>query len=478
MLLNKEQAHRYARHVIIPEISEQGQKKLLDATVGVQSESAEAAAPLLYYLTAAGIGNIECEFADRRGSEVLCNNLKDLSSDVSITFEKQASGQTAPEGRDCAIILGSADWAVPNRAGCKTEGYPVIAAFNRNWQGYIQVIGKYEQRDDLPVNIPDWTGENIARDRTGSMLACCLLGALAAIEAVKLLLGVGTPAYNPLSFDLLSMSFDKQENSNPGASRFFNPPGGTGGFDSAPLDVHGNGPGNRLNLAEAKVLVVGTGGLGSPVAYALTRAGTGTIGLLDYDTVDISNLNRQILHSASRLGLPKVESAAVFLRRLNPNVNLIKHNTAFKADNALKIINEYDVIIDGVDNFPARYLLNDACFFARKPLIEAGVAAFDGMGMTIIPGRSMCYRCLFPRLPGPDTIPSCSETGVLGPVPGVMGFIEACEAVKLLSGQGRLLTDTLLTFDALDLNFELFHNEKNPACPLCGSNPVIKGIKL
>jgi molybdopterin/thiamine biosynthesis adenylyltransferase len=320
-------------------------------------------------------------------------------------------------------------------------------------------------------------GECTINNQLGSIFSTCLLGALTAIEVIKQMLNIGTTAGNPLSFDLLTMSFENQDKNTPAASRFFKLKGAADRCKSISADGLEYIEEIPKSLAGRKALIVGTGGLGSPAAYALVRAGIGTIGLVDYDTVDISNLNRQILHSTSRLGFPKVDSAEIFLHQLNPDVTIVKHNIGFNAENAIEIIHGYDVIIDGVDNFPARYLLNDACFLTQKPMIEAGVSGFDGMGMTINPGRSMCYRCLFPQMPAAGTIPSCSETGVLGPVPGVLGFIEACEAAKLLTGQGRLLTDTLLAFDALELSFEVLRTGKNKTCPLCGINPTITQLQ-
>ncbi|MDD3364989.1 MAG: HesA/MoeB/ThiF family protein, partial [Syntrophomonas sp.] len=165
------------------------------------------------------------------------------------------------------------------------------------------------------------------------------------------------------------------------------------------------------------------------------------------------------------------------LHRQYPEVNIVKHNTNFNEDNAFEIMTGYDVIIVGVDNFPTRYLLNDACYLMKKPMIEAGVAGFDGMGTTIIPDEGMCYRCLYPTIPAPGSVPSCSETGILGPVAGVMGFMEACEAAKLLTAKGTILKNSLLAFDGLDLKFEVFMAEKNPTCPLCGTNPSIRELK-
>lgn len=461
----------------MPEISGSGQKKLLDATIVVLSESAQVAAPLLYYLAAVGIGNLNCVFEDNQGREKLFENLKDLSSDISITTEVNTREKIIQDDLSCRIIFGSETYAVHNLFRESGIGSEAIIAINRGWEGYIQVLQQGEQMENTLAELQKLICECTIQNQMGSIFSTCLLGALTTIEVIKLMLSIGTSAYNPLSFDLLAMSFENQEKNIPAVSQFFKSEGAADRCKSISPDAVEYTEESPKSLADRKALIVGTGGLGSPAAYALVGAGIGTIGLVDYDTVDISNLNRQILHSTSRLGFPKVDSAEIFLRQLNPDVTIVKHNIDFNADNAIEIISGYDVIIDGVDNFPARYLLNDACFLTQKPMIEAGVSGFDGMGMTINSGHSMCYRCLFPKMPAPGTIPSCSETGVLGPVPGVMGFIEACEAAKLLTGQGKLLTDTLLAFDALDLSFEVFQNGKNKTCPLCGINPTITELQ-
>lgn len=477
MILSQEQINRYLRHIIIPEISGPGQRKLLDATVVVLSESAQAAAPLLYYLAAVGIGKLNCGFEDNQGWEMLCENLRDLNSDISITTEGNTRETIMPGDLSCRIIFGSETFAVHDLCCESGRGSTTIIAINRGWEGYIQVLPQGAQMQNTLPELQKLTSECIIPNHMGSIFSTCLLGALTTIEVIKQMLNIGTPAYNPLSFDLLTMSFENHGENTPETTQFFKPEGAADRCHSISQDAVRYKGKKPKNLADCKALIVGTGGLGSPAAYALVRAGIGTIGLVDYDTVDISNLNRQILHSNSRLGLPKVDSAEIFLHQLNPDVTIVKHNIAFNAENAIEIIHDYDAIIDGVDNFSARYLLNDACFLASKPMLEAGVSGFDGMGMTINPGISTCYRCLFPQMPAAGTIPSCSETGVLGPVPGVMGFIEACEAAKLLTGQGRLLTDTLLAFDALELSFDVLQTGKNEKCPLCGINPTITELQ-
>ncbi|WP_227767130.1 molybdopterin-synthase adenylyltransferase MoeB [Zhaonella formicivorans] len=239
-------------------------------------------------------------------------------------------------------------------------------------------------------------------------------------------------------------------------------------------EVGGKG---QKKLLESKVLIVGAGGLGSPVSLYLTAAGVGTIGLVDNDAVDLSNLQRQVVHTTDRVGMAKVESAKRTLNALNPEVNVIAHELRLTKNNVLDLIKDYDLIIDAVDNFPARFLLNDACVFTGKPMIEAGILRWDGMLMTILPGQGPCYRCVFPAPPPPGTVPSCQEAGVIGVVPGVMGMLQATEAIKLLLGVGQNMAGKLLLFDALETKFREVEVERNPDCPVCGEHPTITELE-
>ncbi|RJP75151.1 MAG: molybdopterin-synthase adenylyltransferase MoeB [Candidatus Abyssobacteria bacterium SURF_17] len=232
------------------------------------------------------------------------------------------------------------------------------------------------------------------------------------------------------------------------------------------------GTGQR-KLREARVLVVGVGGLGSPASYYLAAAGVGTIGIVDSDFVELSNLQRQILHRTDDIGRQKTESGAERLHALNPGVSVVKHAVKLSKDNVTDIIGAYDVIIDGVDNFAARYLLNDACFFQKKPLVEAGVLQFLGQIMTIVPGQGPCYRCVFPEPPPPGSVPSCQEAGILGAVPGVLGTLQAAEALKLILGIGKPLIGRIIIYEALSGSFREVRFNPNPRCPLCGERPTI-----
>lgn len=239
------------------------------------------------------------------------------------------------------------------------------------------------------------------------------------------------------------------------------------------------GPG-QAKLKSARVLVVGAGGLGSPVILYLAAAGVGTIGVADFDAVSLSNLQRQIAHRTQDVGRPKTESAADAATAINPHVRIEPHNSRISSPGVLDLISRYDIVADGSDNFPTRFLLNDACFFARKPLVSAAVTEFDGQLSTYRAfdrtGAWPCYRCLFPAPPPPGTAPSCSETGILGAAAGVMGTLQALEILKEIMGLGQSLAGRLLIYDALDTRFRTVTVKPDPACALCGANPTISDL--
>lgn len=231
------------------------------------------------------------------------------------------------------------------------------------------------------------------------------------------------------------------------------------------------GKGQR-KLLEASVFINGAGGLGSPVGLYLAAAGVGKIGFADFDVVDLSNLQRQVLHHGHDVGRPKVASAAETIADINPDVEVVQYKTRITSENVMDIIRNYDIVIDGSDNFPTRYLLNDACVMAGKPNIYGSVFLFEGQASVFIPGKG-CYRCLFPSPPPPGMVPSCQEAGVLGVLPGLIGLIQATEAIKLIIGVGESLAGRLLLYDALTMDFRKVKWARNPACPVCGDNPSI-----
>jgi molybdopterin/thiamine biosynthesis adenylyltransferase len=229
-------------------------------------------------------------------------------------------------------------------------------------------------------------------------------------------------------------------------------------------------------LLDAKVLCLGAGGLGSPSALYLAAAGVGTIGIVDDDVVDESNLQRQVLHNIERLGMPKVESARKTLQALNPDVDVIAHQYRLTSENVLEVIDKYDLVVDGADNFPTRYLLNDAALKLGKPVVHASIFRFEGQVTTFLPDEGPCYRCLYPDPPPPGMAPSCQEAGVLGVLPGMVGTLQANEALKLILGTGTTLSGRLLVIDALGTKFRTLKLRKDPECRVCSKQP--KDIEL
>jgi adenylyltransferase/sulfurtransferase len=229
----------------------------------------------------------------------------------------------------------------------------------------------------------------------------------------------------------------------------------------------------QQKLKAARVLCVGTGGLGSPLALYLTAAGIGTLGLVDFDVVDASNLQRQIIHSTKDIGRSKLDSAEEKLKALNPAINIVKHNTMLSSANALEILKDYDIVADGTDNFPTRYLVNDACVLLGKPNAYGSIFRFEGQASVFATAQGPCYRCLYPEPPPPGLVPSCAEGGVLGILPGLVGVIQATEVIKLILGKGEPLIGRLLLVDALNMRFRELKLRKNPECPVCGQDPTV-----
>lgn len=461
MILAPAQINRYLRHIIMPEISGPGQKKLLESAVLVCGKTVDDTAVVLHYLAAAGIGRIYCQLDRYDRLEELVADIRDLNADVSIEL---ADGSQ----RDVQVVLGQPGFICQNQVLLGNSCAPSVIAVYQAWGGGVQVIG---DREGVPpfiaalAKVQQAAGaESHAGLLLGERLTTCFLGALCALEAIKQVLGISGMADDFLYLNLLTMNFSKVDKDElaqalPGLY--------------APKAVHIP----QAKLKDSKVLIAGAGGLGCPAAYALALAGVGSLGLVDYDVVEVSNLNRQILHAASRLGMSKSESAAAYLKKLNPELVVNCYCTSLSKENIFDIIAGYDVVIVGVDNFPTRYLLNDACFFAGKTLIDAGVIGFDGTFRTILHGESACYRCTLPDIPASGTVPSCAEAGVLGPVPGIMGFIQAAAVVTCLTGLGNLASDSMLFFDGRCLEFFTMPLKKNDNCPLCSQHPTIKELQ-
>jgi molybdopterin/thiamine biosynthesis adenylyltransferase len=239
-------------------------------------------------------------------------------------------------------------------------------------------------------------------------------------------------------------------------------------------EVGGKG---QKKLLEGRVLIIGAGGLGSPIALYLAAAGVGTIGIADADEVDLSNLQRQVIHTTPDVGKAKVLSAKETMLAINPELTVNTYETWVSAENIAGLIADYDFVIDGTDNFAAKFLINDACVLAGKPYSHGGILQFDGQTMTVKPGESPCYRCIFPEPPPKDVIPTCSRAGVIGVLPGVLGTLQATEAIKYLLGAGDLLTGRLLTYNALRMRFREIPVKKSAKCPICGDHPTITELK-
>src|SRR5947208_4863914 len=227
---------------------------------------------------------------------------------------------------------------------------------------------------------------------------------------------------------------------------------------------------NRLKAA--KVVLIGAGGLGSPAALYLAAAGVGTLGIVDFDEVDLSNLHRQILHGHANIGRPKVDSATDRIADVNPDVKVVPHPVALTSENAMEVLGQYDVVVNGSDNFATRYLVNDASYLLKKPLVDGSIFRFEGQATVYLPGEG-CYRCLFPSPPPPGAVPSCAEAGVLGVLPGMIGIIQAIETIKLILNLGEPLVNRLLLFDSLAMEFREVKIRRDPSCPLCGDNPTV-----
>ncbi|MEW6048095.1 MAG: molybdopterin-synthase adenylyltransferase MoeB, partial [Bacillota bacterium] len=241
------------------------------------------------------------------------------------------------------------------------------------------------------------------------------------------------------------------------------------------LLIHEVGVEGQRRLLESKVLIIGAGGLGSPAALYLAAAGVGTLGIVDGDRVDLTNLQRQILHYTHDVGRPKTQSARRTLEDINPDVQVRTYQTVLTSENALEILRDYDVIINGCDNFPTRYLANDACVLLGKPLVDASVLRWEGQATTYLPGQG-CYRCLFPSPPPPGSVPSCADAGIVGAVAGFFGTLEALEAIKVVLGIGETLVNKLLLFDALTGELRTVRWQRDPGCPVCGDHPTIKQL--
>jgi len=452
MVLSEQQHQRYLRHIIIPEIGDLGQKKLLDSSVSIIGENSSDAEALLLYIAASGIGRLSLHFKYDYKLETIINHIKDLNPDIHIEVTNSHKVLVRDHPLSCRIVFGKRDFVNETIKLVSEKAFdlePLIFATYSSWQGIVGFIDTTGSFDERIISSPFSNDSELTKP--GEVIASCVLGALCSIEAIKFILNIGKPLKKPLYIDLLNMRFSDSGICTDNASN------------------NNTDLGLVKNLKDARVLIIGAGGLGSSSSYALVKSGIGVLGILDRDFIELSNLNRQVLHSTSRIAMPKVKSAEIFLKNLNPEVEIVTYKEIFSKENAESIVKGYDMVVAALDNLETRYLLNVTCYFLNKPLAEAGVMRFDGLGMTIIPKVSHCYRCVFPEVyQGPG-----GPIGILGPLPGVMGFIEAAETIKTLTGIGKTLKNNILLYNSLDAEFRLAKILKNPECPLCGNSPTI-----
>lgn len=460
MILTKDQIYRYMSQILIPEVRGKGQEKILGSRVFFHSESLEAAALALYYLAGAGVGEVFCRIDSPINWNELSGRLSDLNSDTRILHASEEAPENIPGQATTRIIAGSPGYildALKNTAGSSKGYVPTVVSISDGWHGAVQTFTEKAGMEEFTAALEAeavWPAP--AHGGYPDMLSGYFSGLLAVIEHLKLTLSVGTPLDKALYCNLAAMEFDIVESTGDLLRRLTMPA----------ITTY-----NRRELFSAsKVLIAGCGGLGSPAAYALASLGIGTLGLLDQGTVELGNLNRQIMHSSSRLGMSKVQSSEIFLRQINPGIKLNIYNLAVSDESIHDIISRYDIVIDCIGSRKDKYLLNDACVAAGKPFLHAGVLDISGFATSIIPGDGHCYRCIFPESENENALLSRSDTGVLAPVPGVMGIVQAAEAVKLLSGTGRLLKDRLLLFDVFDTDLYIVNNMRNRYCEVCGSS--------
>lgn len=478
-LKDSKQIQRYLRHIIMPKISGIGQKKIIHTRVVLCAQSIDDCDISLNYMAAAGIGQIYCYLENKKGCENVLAHVRDLNPDVNIELIEDIyllgnKLSSIEKNIDFNIFIGNLDFVTKISdlfiKSVSNELSPTIIAVSYAWQGYINLCKSNESIKEFLIEVSEKSSliENKLSyedfNQLGISMSSAFMGVLAAVEIIKASLNIGKILNDGVYLDLLEMSFI--DNISTMNSKLEN-------MHNSLMDRSSSFNYLKQDLKKVKVLIVGSGGLGSPNAFALAKAGVGTIGLIDFDTVDISNLNRQILHSTSKIGLKKVESARDTLKMINQDVNIEVYATSFSKENAINITKNYDIIVDGLDNIPTRYLLNDACFFNKKPLIEAGVLAFYGQVTTIVSGDGPCYRCIFPDSKEQGTARSCSETGILGPVAGIAGILQAVEVLKMIIGIDSSLKGRLLMYDALETEFELVKVQKNNNCKLCGKDPSV-----
>lgn len=464
-----EKDKRFSRQVIIPNIGYEGQKKLITTNLLVIAPSVSDSKILLYYLAAVGIGKVVVCTNDKEGYDFLVNNLRDLNSGFNISCINTREFEITPksiEAFNLAVVIMNEENNEEENSWAKILGQvnallPVFTVSFFGWSGSLSFSNvntwqriKYEEFIGTIKDKLYSLGKGFSKGFGSSIIVT---------EVVKFIIKSDNICNYIFYYDLLNMIFNKCSAIE--LKEYINM--------SSKEDLL-----REINLSDKfqnlKALVVGSGGLGSPVTLGLLDAGINNIGIVDFDVVDESNLNRQILHSESRIGIPKVVSAEKFIKDNYKNINIKKYNYKIDSQNIIEILKEYDVVIDAVDNFKTRYIINDACYILKKPMIEAGVDRFSGLNMTIVPDEGPCYRCLFPNMPDENVLKSPAQRGVLGSIPGTMGFLQGAEAVKQHLGIGKKLINAIMYYEGLDLNFEIIDIHRNVKCSLCGAEKVYK----
>ncbi len=457
--LTPQQAQRYMRQIIMPEISGRGQETLLETHVILYMPSVEWGEMMLAYLAAVGVGHVTCVLDDIESGDGIIKHVQDLNPEMELKKIPVGEPEIYPteNTQDAFIVIGPTEYIETHRRIINESSRATVKVMEsepenqatavfvevKPWQGRIQTRN-YSQ-------VSTHTQTNHSRKVSiGEGLSASFGGIMAVIELVKLRLGIGQQLMKPFNYDLMSMTFNHPDKTNKGLNY----------MKENTL---------RQGLAKGKVLLVGSGGLGSPAAFALAKAGIGTLGLVDHDQVDLSNLNRQILHTTSRIGLPKVESGAKTLRMLNPKMTVHTYQERMTEKNVDNLLQAYDLLLDGLDNLPSRYVANQAAVVAGKPFFQAGVLTFYGQSTSILPGDGPCYECIFPQSEDSGNAPTCEETGVLGAVPGLMGIIQAVEIIKQLCGLKPSLHNKYLMVDTLETEFTTIEFTQRLGCAICSS---------
>lgn len=449
-LLTNDQIKRYLRHIIMPQIGGVGQRDIIETRVVLYAQTVEACEIMLYYMVAVGIGQIDIYLVEKSACwDSVYRHLLDINPKLALSIASPLNENLDPMKKtDFNIILGDLHYIGNIHKTWENSKHcipPTLIGTTAPWLGALKFCNN---TNEIAEFINEISFGKCVKDPVGMILSNLFIGPMAVTELLKSKLSMGEKLRKTLYFNLLQSNYTQfQEVSNPSSS-----------FNLKEVS---------RKLSQLKVLIVGTGGLGSPVALALAKAGVGNIGLIDHDSIEISNLNRQILHSTSRIGLFKVDSAKTMLKLMNPDVNIQTYPKALTKDNATELVKKYHIIVDGLDNIPSRYILNDACYKEGKPLVEAGVLTFYGQTTTIIPKITPCYRCMYPEK-DTSNISGCSELGVLGTVPGQIGIIQAAEVIKLALGVGSRLNGGLLMYDSLETEFNIIPLLRSNNCDLCG----------